>query len=262
MKDALIFPLLAAGSGAGLLVFGWLKRSKSQFMRSVPLRLTGGLMPGETQFVSGTAHCPVKVTAPSSKQECVFYSEKVERLESSYSSRGRSNTRWVSEGVQTYGAFFLKDADGAALVLPGAYALDLKKPEFSDESAALPGMAAIGDVRRTEQTIAEGETVTVMGVPRPLDELMRYLRASGDTFLPGELVSRLAAMEKDPAYSRTPCFFGDGLRILTDQAPEEYISGTAAAGGNYLALGALLLLAGLGFLGYMLKSSLPSSDPF
>lgn len=262
MNDSFIFPLLLTGSGAALLAIGWLKRSKSQFMSAVPLRLTGGLMPGETQFISGTAHCPVKVTAPSSKQECVFYSEKVERLESSYSSRGRSNTRWVSEGVQTYGAFFLKDADGAAIVLPKAYALDLKKPEFSDDSAALPGMAAVGDTRRTEQTIKEGETVTVLGVPRPLGEMMAHLRASGDTFLPGDLVARLAAMEKDPAYASTPCFFGDGLRALTDQAPGEYISGTAAAGANYLAAGALLFLAGLGAFAYLLKSALPSRDPF
>lgn len=262
MNDNLIIPLLIAAGGLLLLVIGWLKRGKSQFFRSVPLRLTGGLMPGETQFLTGTAHCPVKVTAPASKSECVFYSEKVERLESAYSGRGRSNTRWVSEGVQTYGAFFLKDADGAAFVLPGAYALDLNKPEFCDDDNALPGMAAIGATRRTEQTIKEGETVTVLGVPRPLADVMRHLRASGDTFLPGELVKRLAEMEADPALSRTPCFFGDGLRAVTDRPHGEYVEGTAAAGANYLQLGALLLIGGLAALLYLLKDSLPSSDPY
>lgn len=262
MNDKFIVPLLIASGGILLLVVGWFKRGKSQFFKTVPLRLTGGLLPGETQFLTGTAQCPVKVTAPSSKSECVFYCEKVERLESSYSSRGNSNTRWVSEGSQLYGAFFLKDADGAAFVLPGAYALDLKKPEFSDDSAALPGMAAIGDTRRTEQTINEGEPVTVLGVPRPLGEAMAYLRASGETFLPAELVKRLADMEKDPAFSRTPCFFGDGLRAVTDQPHAEYVSGTAAAGANYLQLGALLFAGGLAALLYLLKGSLPSGDPY
>jgi len=262
MNDNLLLPLLIAAGGVLLLVIGAFKRSKSQFFKTVPLRLTGGLMPEETQFITGTAHCPVRVTAPSSRSECVFYSEKVERLESAYSSRGRSNTRWVSEGLQTYGAFFLKDADGAAFVLPGAYCLDLKKPEFSDDGDAIPGMAAIGAVRRTEQTIGEGETVTVLGVPRPLAELMRHLRASQETFLPADLVKRLAEMEKDPSLSRTPCFFGDGLRAVTDRPHGEYVSGAAADGAFYLQLGALLLAGGLAAFLYLLKGSLPSSDPY
>ncbi len=262
MSDNLILPLVIIAGGIVLLVIGWLKRSKSQFFRTVPLRLTGGLMPGETQFITGTAHCPVKVTAPASKTDCVFYSEKVERLESSYSGRGRSNTRWVSEGTQLYGAFFLKDMDGAAFVLPGAYALDLKQPEFCDDDNALPGMAAVGATRRTEQTIKEGETVTVLGVPRPLADVMRHLRASQETFLPADLVKRLAEMEADPSLSRTPCFFGDGLRAVTDRPHGEYVEGTAAAGANYLQLGALLLVSGLAALLYLLKGSLSPSDPY
>lgn len=261
MNENLYIPVMLTAGGAITLAVGWYRRGKAQFHKSVPLRLTGGLMPGETQFVSGTAHSPVKITAPSSKQECVFYSEKVERLESAYSSR-RGNTRWVSEGVQTYGAFFLKDADGGAIVLPGSYALDLRKPEFSGEGHTLPGMAAVGDTRRTEQTISEGETVTVLGVPRPLGELMQYLRVSGDTFLPGEMVARLAEMEKDPANSRTPCFFGDGLRAVSDQPHAEYISGTAASGTTYLQIGALLFIAGIAGLVYVLKGAAPSPDPF
>lgn len=261
MNDNLYFPMMLTAGGALLLGVGWFRRAKAQFHRSVPLRLTGGLMPGETQFVTGTAHCPVKATAPTSKQECVFYSEKVERLESSYSSR-RSNTRWVSEGVQTYGAFFLKDADGAAIVLPTAWSLDLRNPEFSDDNAALPGMAAVGDTRRTEQVIKEGDTVTVLGVPRPLGELMRYLRASGDSFLPGELVQRLAAMEQDPALAATPCFFGDGVRAVSDRPHGEYIAGTASSGAGYLQAGALLLAAGLASLFYVLRAAAPSRDPF
>lgn len=261
MNDNLYIPLMLTAGGALLLAIGWFRRAKAQFHGSVPLRLTGGLTPGETQFITGTAHSPVKVTAPSSRQDCVFYSEKVERLESAYSGR-RANTRWVSEGTQVYGAFFLKDADGAAIVLPSAYSLDLRKPEFSSDSAALPGMAAVGDTRRTERTIGEGETVTVLGVPRPLGELMHYLRASGDALLPGELVKRLAEMEKDPAYSRTPCFFGDGVRAVSDQPHAEYISGTAASGAGYLQAGALLFLAGLAALAWLLKGQASSGDPF
>ncbi len=261
MNDNVIFSLLAATVGLVLLGIGWFKRGKANFHKGVPLRLTGGLMPGATQFITGTAHCPVKVTAPASRQECVFYSEKVERLESSYSGRHR-NTHWVSEGTQVYGAFFLKDADGAAIVLPKPYAMDLRKPEFSDETAALPGMAAVGDTRRREQIIKEGETVTVLGVPRPLSELMAYLRASGDVLLPGEMVQRLAAMEADPAYSRTPCFFGDGLRAVSDQRHAEYIEGSAASGRGYLQAGALVFMAGLASLLYFLKAAMPSRDPF
>lgn len=261
MNDNMYVPMMLTSGGVILLAIGWFRRSKAQFHRTLPLRLTGGLMPGETQFITGTAHSPVKVTAPSSRQECVCYSEKVERLESAYSSR-RGNTRWVSEGTQVYGAFFLKDADGAAIVLPKPYAMDLRKPEFSDDTAALPGMAAVGDTRRTEQTIKEGETVTVLGVPRPLSELMAYLRASGDVLLPGEMVQRLAAMEADPGYSRTPCFFGDGLRAVSDQPYVEYIEGSAASGRGYLQAGALVFIAGLASLLYFLKAAMPSRDPF
>ena len=248
-------------AGIVLLVIGWFKRSKSQFFKTVPLRLTGGLMPDETQFITGTAQSFVKVTAPASKRECVFYVEEVERLESGHGRHGNS-TRWVSEGYTPYGAFFLKDMDGGAFVLPGRLGLDLKTPRFSDNEDLLPGMAAPGAIRRTEQIIAEGETVTALGVPRPLGELMRYLRSGPDFGLPADLVKRLAEMEADPSLSRTPCFFGDGLRALTDQPHGEYVEGTAAAGANYLQLGALLLAGGLAAILYMFNASLPPSDPY
>ena len=261
MNDNLILPLLLITGGIVLLVIGWLKRSKSQFFGTVPLRLTGGLMPDETQFITGTAQGFVKVTAPASKRECVFYVEEVERLESGHGRHGNS-TRWVSEGYTPYGAFFLKDMDGGAFVLPGRRGLDLKNPKFSDNEDLLPGVAAAGAIRRTEQIIAEGDAVTALGVPRPLGELMGFLRSGQDFGLPADLVKRLADMEKDPAYSRLPCFFGDGLRAITDRPHGEYVEGTAAAGANYLQLGALLLVGGLAALLYMFKSSMPPSDPY
>jgi hypothetical protein len=123
-------------------------------------------------------------------------------------------------------------------------------------------MGVSGDLRRFEQAIKEGETVTILGIPRPLSGLMAYLRASGDTFLPAGLVQRLAEMEKDPSFSRTPCFYGDGLTVVTDRPHADYVSGADTAWKNYMGLGALLLAGGLAALLYLLKGAAPSGDPY
>jgi len=262
MSETILIPVLIAFSGAALLVIGGLKWRRARLDKHIPCRFTGGLVAGERQFITGAAASPVKVAAPVSRNECVFYLEKTERLESSYGRRANSE-RWVTEAVTAYGAFFVKDADGAALVMPGRRALDLKKAEFSDPGDALPGMSGgPGAVRRTELTIAEGESVTVLGYPRPLGEFMNFLRSSRDAYLSADLVKRLTEMEKDPALAATPCFFGDGVELVTDQPHSEYVAGSASSGAFLLQAGAVLLAGGvLAFL-YLLKSSLPSGDPY
>lgn len=245
--ETLLIGAAALLGGLVMLAMGFARRSRAAAMRSVPCRFVAALVPGERQFISGKARSPVRLQAPLSKQDCVFYYEKVEeyRFEVSNGRRSAGRGSWERVADNFYGAFFVDDPTGAALVLPGFDSLDLGKPELKmDESL---------ERRRSELAILQGETVSALGVPRRIDELIQYLRQSHSSNLSPELLAELMKLERDPASASLPCFFGRGLERLADQPCEAYIAGTGESAAGLLQGGAALALAGAGFLLFALK---------
>ncbi|OGR41219.1 MAG: hypothetical protein A2X35_07430 [Elusimicrobia bacterium GWA2_61_42] len=251
MTQQLLIPLLITGTGAAMLLYGLFKRSQALSFRSTPCTPVRSLAKEERQFITGVAHSPVPITAPVSKKACVFYLEKVERNEASTSSRGRSRTRWTEVSSTAYGAFFVKDGSGSALVLPSARSLDLNKPEVTESDEVLPGMALEGAVRKAEQYIAEGENVTVLGTPRTLPELMNYVRQDGQVTLPSDLIAELLKLEKENAV--LPCFFAYGAEKVSDLSYTDYLAGTESSAAMLLQLGAILAVVGGAALLYALR---------
>lgn len=244
-----LFPFLGFAGGVVMLVMGLLKRGRAQAWRQIPCRPVNALEGGERQFMTGKAHSPVSLTAPVSKAACVFYRERVERRQQNYSNR---HSYWVTEADNARGGFYVNDGTGAALVVPRAAGLDLSKPEIEEsDGLPLPG-GNPGEVRRTELIISENETVTVLGAPRPLGELMAYLRRYCDQSLPSDLLAELTRLELDPAAAGLRCFFGDGVERLSDQPYEVYVEGTASSGASLIQLGLVLAVVCGAFLIYLL----------
>lgn len=245
--ELLFFGGAALSAGIALLAMGFYRRSRAAAMKGVPCRFVTALVPGERQFISGKARSPVLLQAPLSKKDCVFYHEKVDeyRFEVSNSRRSAGRGSWERVADNFYGAFFVDDPTGAALVLPGFDSLDLGKPELSlDESP---------ERRRSELAILQGETVSALGVPRRIDEFIQYLRQTPSANLSPALVAELMRLEKEPAAASLPCFFGRGLERVSDQPCAEYVAGTGESAAGLLQGGALLAAAGAGMVLYALK---------
>ena len=126
------------------------------------------------------------------------------------------------------------------LVLPRAGSLDLLRGKLTLDD--------IADTRKSERALFPDEIVTALGTPRPLRELVEYLRGVYAAGVPPGLVAELIKMERDPANAGLPCFFGDGLERVADQPYSDYASSSASSAWLPLAGGAALLLAGAGAL--------------
>jgi hypothetical protein len=234
-------------AGVVMLVIGFSRRSSAGAMRDIPCRYINALVPGERQFISGKARSPVHMQAPVSKQDCVFYHEQIEELRyRGGHHRGVGNHSWERVADNFYGAFYVDDPTGAALVLPGFDSLDLGKPELRiDESLQR---------RRSERAILQGETVSALGRPRKIGELIQYLRQSPGAKLSSELLAELMRLETDPAAAALPCFFGQGLEKLADQPCADYVAGTGESASSMLQIGGVLAAVGAGLVVYSLKA--------
>ena len=251
--EGLLFPLLALAGGMVLLVMGLIKSGRARAYKKIPCVPAASPAGGERRFISGQAHSPVRTGAPVSKAVCVFYLEKIDRKEPNYSRQGGDADHWVRRENNVYGAFFLRDGSGEALVVPTAVSVDLSKPEASESDDLPLSGGNSGAVRKSELIISEGETVTVLGTPGTLGEFLQYLRQNTDRSLPADLLAELLRLEKEPGSSGLPCYFGDGIERVSDRAHGDYIAGTASSGAFLLQLGALLAAGGAVFLVYALK---------
>jgi hypothetical protein len=246
MEIALIGAALLL-AGLVLAGVGYSRRSSAGAMGAVPCRYLNALVPGERQFISGKARSPVKMQSPLSKADCVFYHEQVEeyRFEVGRGHRSAGRGRWERVADNFYGAFFVDDPTGSALVLPAGDSLDLGKAELTlDESL---------ERRRTERAILQGETVSALGFPRRIDELIQYLRQAPGVKLSPELLGELLKLERDPACASLPCFFGRGLEKLADQPCADYIAGKGESAAGLLRTGWVLAAVGGALLLYSLK---------
>jgi len=235
------------------LVVGLSRRARAGAIRALPCVYISGLKPRERQFITGKARSPVLIESPVTRQNCVFYYEITEEYRHNHSSSHRSagHGSWDRVSDNFYGAFFVDDPTGAALVLPNYGALDLAKPEVTFDDSP--------DRRRIERVILQGETVSALGVPRQLGDLVKYLRQAGVNMHP-DFLAEIMRMERDPAFAGLPCFFGDGLERLADQTWEEYAASTGESAAFLLQAGGAAALAGAALLLYELKKTLPVSS--
>lgn len=270
MDDNLLISFLPLSPGARLacLALFWvsvfafaymvhriIKNSRARGLGANPLRGVGSMEEGGRQFITGQAHSPVPLIAPVSKAACVFYLEKVRMAMSpEYVSRRGRNPE-VDLAPNAYGVFFVNGSSGTALVAPVPQSVCLTKPENKREDISFLG-GEVGDSDRAERIITENEAVTVLGTPRKFSEFMRYLRTGAQSNMPPEMITELRKMEGDPGSAGIPCYFGDGMELVTDQSYDDYIARTAAAGSapaqTVSIVSALLLAAGAGILWYVL----------
>ena len=250
--DSLVLGGIIFSCGLIGLAVGFARRARAGAIRSLPCVYISDLKPGERRFITGKARSPVQATSPVSKQNCVFYHEITEEYRHQHSSGSRSAGRgsWDRVLDNFYGAFFVDDPTGTALVLPNYGALDLAKPEVTFDDSP--------DRRRTERVILQGETVSALGVPRAVGDLVKFLRHSGANLHPAFL-AEIMRMERDPAFAGLPCFFGDGLERLADQTWEEDAASTGESAAFLLQAGGAAALAGAALLLYELKKMLPSA---
>jgi hypothetical protein len=241
MPDNLILPFLITAAGAVLLFIGYSRREQALSFKAIPCRPIGSLAGGEKQFISGKTHSPFPVTAPVSKTPCVFYRERVERSQHRSSSRGGGSNHWVTVSDTAYGAFFVTDPTGTALVFPGSCPLDLVRPETSESDDLLLG-AMEGATRRTERIIDAEALVTVLGTPRHLGEFIQYLRQNAGGISP-DLVAELLKLE-NAAGPALPCFFGGGVQTVADQPYDEFTAGGESSASSLLWAGAAVTALG------------------
>lgn len=245
-------PALGLLGGLFLLGLGLFKSSKARRIADWARAGAGPLKEGEARMFAGKARSAVTVNSPVTQTPCAFYLETVEEF-----TGGRSSN-WVIVEEKPYGGFYLDDGSGRALVLPGAGCLDLLKPEITGASDGVPGDLYTRATRRREQFIAAGEDVTVMGTPVPLGNLMGELRRGVGFQLPPDLMNELLALEKEKGPAAILCFFGPGLRTVTDASYEAYLSSAKSSSSTYLQIGALITAVTLAMILYTLKSSVPA----
>lgn len=251
MNGLLLGGILFCGGLIGLAA-GFARRARAGAIRALPCVYISGLKPRERQFITGKARSPVQMESPVAKQSCVFYYEMTEeyRHEHSSSPRGTGRGSWDRVSDNFYGAFFVDDPTGTALVLPNYDALDLAKPDVTFDDSP--------DRRRTERVILQGETVSALGTPRQIGDLVKFLRHAGANMHP-DFLAELMRMERDPSAAGLPCFFGEGLERLADQTWEEYAASTGESAAFLLQAGGAAAVAGAALLLYELKKTLPVS---
>ncbi|HNT98823.1 MAG TPA: hypothetical protein PKK31_11210, partial [Elusimicrobiales bacterium] len=233
--DELFIGLGGLALGAVLAVFGYLKEKKAASLASAPQRPCCGLEPGVPQVISGRVEAPLELKAPVSGRSCAFFLAEIEVAR--FVQSGRSGgVRWTRAETRPYGFFFVDDSFGRALVFPTQGSLDLvRSPE--NDGALFP---TEGDRRTTESVILQGETVTVLGSPRPLSSFLDYLRSTPEVSLPAEGLERLMELSRDGA--ALSCFFGEGVSVVADQPCSEYVSSKRGSASSYIWSGLALAL--------------------
>lgn len=229
-NEMIPFAMLGFFVGLGMMVFGWLKKSKAASVTSAPRRACAGLAPGEPQVISGRAMASAELKAPLSGRECAFFLAEIDVARMTRNHRGGSSTRWVTAECRAYGYFFVDDSFGRALVCPTYDSLDLIKSAERDDTL----FPAEGERRTTENVILPGETVTVLGSPLPLPAFLDYVRATPELSLPATALDKLIELSKEPAGAGLSCFFGHGVSIVADQGYEEYVSRKTASASSYI----------------------------
>lgn len=241
MQENIFIPLIAMAGGLIALVLGLAKGSRAKAAAAVPCRHISELAPGERQFFSGKARALAPLRAPVSGQPCAFYLETIDQLRRT--SRGGSYRERVADNY--YGVFWVDDPTGSALVLPAYESLDLAKPPATAEDLS-------GEIR-TERVILDGETVSAMGTPRSLQDLVNYLRQTPRANVSPEALAGLLEAAKAPSGASVPCFFGQGLEAAADRAYADYVAGGSGSASLLVKTGAALLVAGAAMLAYMLN---------
>ena len=254
-----LIPLGALLVGIVLIIFGLIKRGSANEYKAIPCSPITGLRDEERAFITGTATSPVHTRAPVSGESCVFYLEVVDRVHRDHGGRsgsmGHNHKSRVSE--KAYGGFLVKDGSGSALVVPHYGTLDLNKPETVKDDSLID---TDGSMTRTESVINEGETVTVLGRPRPLSDFMRYMRGNSGLDIPAAFLEQLLKLEAGEEGSSMMCFFGQGVEKVSDVAHADYVAGTANSASFLLKLGAALAVSGAGFFLYLLKAAAPDTS--
>lgn len=238
--DELFIGLGGLALGALLAVFGYLKEKKAASLASAPHRPCCGLEPGVPQVISGRVEAPLELKAPVSGRACAFFLAEVDIARYVHGRRS-GGIRWTSSEIRPYGFFFVDDSFGRALVFPTRGSLDLVRSPESD-GALFP---AEGDRRTTESVILRGETVTVLGSPRPLPAFLDYLRSTPEVSLPAEGLERLLELSRDGA--ALPCFFGEGVSVVADQSCSDYVSSKRGSASSYIWSGLALVLVSAWF---------------
>lgn len=251
--NSLAMPAVGLFGGLSLLAIGLFKSSGARALARWQRVQVGSLEEGRTQLVTGKARSAVAVNSPVTQTPCAFYLETVEEY------TGGRYAGWNIIEQKPYGGFYVDDSSGTALVLPGAGCLDLAKPEITGASDGIPMDTYTRSTRRREQFIAAGEDVTVMGTPVPLGNLMGLLRRGTGFQLPPELMTELLNLEKEKGPTAILCFFGSGLRTVTDAAYEDYLANAKSSSSTYLQLGAIITVVTLGMILYTLKPLLTST---
>lgn len=233
-------PLVMVVAGAALIAIGMARRGAAASFAAAPRTDLAGLRRGERAVTSCKAWSPFPLTSPVARKECVFYIEELTEKTRGYELRARPY-REVSAGGNAHGAFFIKEGAGEALVLPTFASADINK-DFAEQERDYYDETRMIE-KRAEKHIATGETVSVLGTPRPLNELIHFLRGNTGVSVPADMLGELLRLEKEGG--SLLCFFGDGVERVSDQPPAEYAERARSGGASLVWLGAALLAAGV-----------------
>lgn len=236
-------PLIVAAGGIALTVLGMARRGAAKSFSAAPRTDLAGLRRGVRAVTAGTAYSPFPFTTPVSKKECVFYIEELSKKPQGSQLQGHPyrESFMFNAGDNARGVFFIKDGVSEALVMPTFGSADINK-DFSEKVDEYYGDTQMIE-KRAEKHIAPGETVSVLGTPRTLTELVRFLRQYSDASVPTDMLGELLRLEKEGR--SLLCFFGDGVERVSDQPPQEYEERARSKASTLVWLGAALLAAGL-----------------
>lgn len=252
-------PLLAAVAGAALLIVGMVRRGSAAAFARAPRTALSGLRRGQRAVTSGKAWSPFPLTAPVSRQECVFYIEELsdKPQRSRLAGHPYREAYMFHAGDNARGVFFIREGAGEALVAPTYDSADINKA-YASRTDEHYGEAPTIE-RRAEKHIAPGETVSVLGTPRPLPQFIQFLRLNTDVSVPTDTLNELLRLEREG--SQLLCFFGDGVERVSDQPPQDYEERTRSGASTLVWLGAALLAGGALWLLLALAGGPPPAQP-
>ena len=229
--------LLGVAAGGGLSVYGWFFERQEASLEKTPLTPPGSLEAGRPAVVTGAASCPAPSTAPVSAKPCAFYRSEVQVLRDRRLSRRDYSRSWDVQSQLDVGGFFVVDKTGKAFVAPaGAKAECLPRTEESREGAGLVD----GDTWTQEKRIDIGDSVTVLGTPHTLAELIEHMRSrQGGSTLHPELLEHLLRLQT--AGEEFPCFFCDQAPfLLSGEGYEAFKADLESSANAYLSVGLLI----------------------
>lgn len=236
-------PLVMVVAGAALIAIGMARRGAAKSFAAAPRTDLAGLRRGVRAVVSGAAYSQFPLITPVAKKDCVFYVEELtgEAYSSGRLGQARGHMHSHNVGNNARGAFFIKEGGSEALVLPTFDSADINKAAVAGDREAGEDGGAAGE--RAERYIAPGETVSVLGTPRTLTEMVQFLRTNTDVSVPTDMLGELLKREREG--SSLLCFFGDGVERVSDQPPAEYAERARSGGASLVWIGAGLLAAGV-----------------